>query len=789
MVVRPLDRKLLRDLWHIKGQAFAISLVIATGVAMYVAYLSNFDSLWLTQTAYYERQRFADVFGRTTRTPLAVREQIAAIPGVSAVDTRVVMDVNLDVPGLREPATGRLISVPVPRRDTLNDLVLRSGRWVEPGRPDEVLVSEAFADAHRLTPGSSITAVVNGRRRRLDIVGTALSPEYIYSIRPGDIIPDDSRFGVFWMEQRALAAVFDMEGGFNDVALKLMPGTSAGDVIARLDTILARYGGLGAQPRALQLSHWYINNELTQLQSFGRIVPIIFFSVAACLLHVVLTRIVSVRREQIAALKALGYSNREIAGHYVKWSLVITTAGTLIGIGGGAWLGLQLVGLYNLYFRFPTLTYTLAAGTALTAAGIAFGAGVLGALSGVLRAARLPPAEAMRPEAPPVYRETLVERLAPRNWLAPPSRMIVRNLSRQPVRALLSIVGIAFSAAMMIVGTFTLDSLDVILDQMFGVAQRQDLTMTFVRPVSSRALHEVGRLPGVVYAEPSRTVPARLRIANRSRQVAIIGLAPDARLNRVIDVSGRVVTLPEDGLVLSTKLAEILDVGRGEAVTVEVLEGGRPVYRAVVADLVEEYMGLAAYMQLPALHRLMREGDSLSGAFVQMDAGYEEALYRRLKSTPVVAGIALKRATIENFQKTIAQNITLIIVFNVLFSTVIACGVVYNAALISLSERSRDLASLRVLGFTRAEISFILLGELALVTAVAVPAGMLLGYGLSALTVRAFDSELYRIPLAISSRTYAWSAIVVGGAAALSALAVRRRLDRLDLVAVLKAPE
>ena len=789
MVVRPLDRKLLRDLWHIKGQAFAISLVIATGVAMYVAYLSNFDSLWLTQTAYYERQRFADVFGRTTRTPLGVREQIAAIPGVSAVDTRVVMDVNLDVPGLREPATGRLISVPVPRRDTLNDLVLRSGRWIEPGRPDEVLVSEAFADAHRLTPGSSITAVVNGRRRRLEIVGTALSPEYIYSIRPGDIIPDDSRFGVFWMEQRALAAVFDMEGGFNDVALELMPGSSAGDVIARLDTILARYGGLGAQPRALQLSHWYINNELTQLQSFGRIVPIIFFSVAAFLLHVVLTRIVSVQREQIAALKALGYANREIAGHYVKWSLVITTAGTLIGIGGGAWLGLQLVGLYNLYFRFPALTYTLAAGTALTAAGIAFGAGVLGALSGVLRAARLPPAEAMRPEAPPVYRETLVERLAPRNWLAPPSRMIVRNLSRQPVRALLSIVGIAFSAAMMIVGTFTLDSLDVILDQMFGVAQRQDLTMTFVRPVSSRALHEVGRLPGVVYAEPSRTVPARLRIANRSRQVAIIGLAPDARLNRVIDVSGRVVTLPEDGLVLSTKLAEILDVGRGETVTVEVLEGGRPVYRAVVADLVEEYMGLSAYMQLPALHRLMREGDSLSGAFVQMDAGYEDALYRRLKSTPVVAGIALKRATIENFQKTIAQNITLIIVFNVLFSTVIACGVVYNAALISLSERSRELASLRVLGFTRAEISFILLGELALVTAVAVPAGMLLGYGLSALTVRAFDSELYRIPLAISSRTYAWSAIVVGGAAALSALAVRRRLDRLDLVAVLKAPE
>ena len=789
MVIRPLDRKLLRDLWHIKGQALAISLVIATGVAMYIAYLSNFDSLFLTQTAYYERQRFADAFGRAVRAPLWIRDEIAAIPGVSRVETRVVMDVNLDVPDLLEPATGRLVSIPVPRRDTLNDLVLRSGRWVEPGRPDEVIVSEAFADAHGLAPGSSITAIVNGRRRQLEIVGTALSPEYVYSIRPGDIIPDDSRFGVFWMENRALAAVFDMEGGFNDIALKLMPDASIDEVIARLDAILAPYGGLGAQPRALQLSHWYITNELTQLQSFGIIIPIIFLSVAAFLLHVVLTRIVSVQREQIAALKALGYANAEIAWHYVKWSLVITFAGALIGIAGGARLGVELVDLYNLYFRFPALTYILAPGTALTAAAIAFGAGVLGAVSGVLRAVRLPPAEAMRPEAPPLYRETFIERIALKRWLAPPSRMILRNLSRQPVRALLSIVGIAFSAAMLIVGTFTLDSLDVILDQMFNVAQRQDLTMTFVQPVSSRALYEVERLPGVLHAEPSRTVPVRLRVGARSRQVAIVGLPSDARLNRVVDVSGRPVTLPPEGLVLSTKLAEILHVSSGETITVEVLEGGRPIYRAVVTDLVEEYMGTSAYMEISALHQLMKEGDSLSGAYVQLDARYEDALYRRLKNTPAVAGVALTRTTIENFQKTIAQNIGLIVFFNVLFSSVIACGVVYNAALISLSERSRELASLRVLGFTRSEISFILLGELALVTAAAIPLGMLLGYGLGAITVQAFDSELYRIPLIIAPKTYAWAAIVVGGASALSALAVRRRLDRLDLVAVLKAPE
>ena len=787
--MRAIQRKLFRDLWHIKGQAFAIAMVIAAGVAMYIMYLSAFDSLRGTQTAYYERYRFADVFASLKRAPLRLQQRIAEIPGVAQVDTRVVVDVSLDVEGLSEPATGRLISIPAPYRATLNDVFFRLGRSIEPGRDDEVLVSEAFALAHDLGPGDTVAAVINGRRQELEIVGVVLSPEYVYSIRPGELIPDDSRFGIFWMERKALATAFDMEGGFNDVALTLTPEASTPEVIARLDRLIEPYGGLGAIPRSLQFSHWYLDSELTQLQNFGVAVPMIFLSVAAFLLNVVLTRIVAVQREQIAELKALGYSSLQVGVHYVQWGLAIAIAGVVIGTVAGSWLGSGLVSLYNDYFRFPILLYRPVPFTIFAGAAVSVMAAVLGAFGAVRRAMRLPPAEAMRPESPRNYRETWLERIGLKQLLSPSARMVVRNVHRQPFRTMTSIIGIAFGAAIMVVGTFFIDAMDELVDVQFNIAQRQDVTVSFVEPVSARARYELERLPGVKDLEPMRSVPARLRFGHRSRQLAITGLPARARLNRVVNSALQPIELPPDGLVLSSKLGELLNVSRGDTVIVEVLEGERPHRAVVVADLVEEYMGMSAYMEIGAIRRMMREGGTLSGASMAVDRADLERLYQRLKETPAVAGVNLKWTAIENFEKTLQQNMDIMIFFNIMFAGVIAFGVVYNAARIALSERSRELASLRVLGFTRAEISGILLGELAVVTWVAVPLGLVLGYGLAAWTVAAFDTELYRFPLVVSGRTFAVSALTVIVAAVLSGLAVRRKLHRLDLVAVLKTRE
>jgi putative ABC transport system permease protein len=780
---------LLRDLWALKGQALAISLVIGAGVAMFIMYLSTFASLRDTQRTYYERYRFAHVFSGMTRAPLYLRDRIADIPGVARVDTRVVVDVTLDVPDLTEPASGRLIGIEIPHAPMLNDLFLRRGRFPAAEHPDEVLVSEAFGISRGLEPGDRIGAIINGRRRELEIVGVGLSPEYVYSIRPGELVPDDARFGIFWMNGRSLAAAFNMEGGFNNVALTLMPGTSEDEVIARLDQIVAPFGGLGAIPRSLQTSHWYLDNELRQLQSVGLILPIVFLLVAAFLLNVVLTRIVSVQREQIAALKALGYTNGELSLHYGKLSLLIGLAGGAIGVVFGGWLGSGMTSIYNDFFRFPTLRYHLPPSVVFIGVAVSFAAATVGALNAVHRVAALPPAEAMRPEPPARYRRSWLERAGLARFISAPVRMIIRNVGRHPVRAATAVIGIAAAVAMLILGTFFIDSIGVLMDQQFFVIQRQDVTVNFVLPASGRAFHEMERLPGVLHAEPMRAVPARLRLEQRSRIVSIQGLVAEPRLNRVVDVNGGAMRLPPDGLVLSLKLAEVLGARIGDAVTVEVLDGRRRVAPVPVTGIVEEYMGTSAYMDIEAVRRLGGEGETLTGAFLQVDASMTDTLYDRLKEIPAVAGVALKRTSIESFDKTLKDTFYVMIFFNLLFSSVIAMGVVYNAARVSLSERSRELASLRVLGFTRGEISFILLGELATVTILAIPVGMALGYVFAGLLVAAFNTELYRFPLVVSTRTFAYAATSVLVAAAISGFAVRRRLDHLDLVAVLKTRE
>ena len=787
--MRALTKKLWRDLRHLRGQAVAIALVIAAGVAIYVVMESTLVSLDLTQRTYYERYRFADVFASAKRAPLSLSAEIAAIPGVAQIETRVVSDVLLDVPGLVEPAVGRLVGIPAPRRAMLCDVFLRQGRYIEAGRPDEVLLSETFAKLHGLVPGSVLPAILHGRRRNLRVVGLALSPEYVYNVRPGELMPDEKRFGIVWMERRALAAAYEMEGGFNDVVLRLARGASRPEVIARLDRLLEPWGGRGAIPRSLQTSHWYLENELAQLRSSGRVLPVVFLAVAAFLLNVVLTRIVALERGQIAALKALGYTDREVATHYLALALLIAALGGAIGVAFGAWLGRGMTQLYTEFYHFPILEYRLAVKVALQGTVIGLAAAGLGALGAVRGAARLPPAEALRPEPPARYRESLLERAGVKRLLSQPARMIVRNITRRPVRASLSILGIALGAAMLVVGTFSLDAMRRIVDVQFGLAQRYDAMVTFLEPASPRAFHEVERLPGVREVEAFRSVPVKLRFRHRSRQAAVLGLPAAPRLNRVLDSKTQPVTLPPQGLVLSRTVADILGADRGDVVVLEVLEGARPVLQVPVADVVDEYIGTNVYAEIGALRRLMREGETLSGAFLAVDRAAEPALYRRVKRSPRVAGVLLKRATVESFEKTIARNFTIITTVNMLFAAVIAFGVVYNTARISLSERSRELATLRVIGFRRAEISYILLGELAALVALAIPVGLLLGYVMSAAILELFQTELYRIPFVIAPRTFARAGFVTLLSAAISAAAVRRRLDRLDLVAVLKTRE
>jgi putative ABC transport system permease protein len=787
--VTALYRKLVRELWHMRGQVIAIAVVIAGGMATLVMSLTSLDALTVTRDAYYRDYRFADVFATLKRAPESLREAVEAIPGVLQVETRVVAGANLDIPDFADPASGILISLPDGRNAELNRLFLRAGRLPEPGRAGEAVINEGFAEAHGFVPGDRFGAVINGRRQNVEIVGIALSPEYIYHVAPGELFPDFARMGILWMNRTHLAAAFDMDGAFNDLVLTLTHDARSGDVIQRLDALLAPYGGRGAVDREDQLSHRYLALELEQLRTMATVFPAMFLAVAAFLLNVVLTRLINTQRDQLGILKAFGYSNLEVGLHYAQMVLVIMLLGLALGTGVGLWLGQMMAELYQEFFRFPYLelqlrTRSVAIGTLVTVT-----AGLLGTVVALVRVVRMPPAEAMRPEPAPVFRATVVERLGLQRLLAQPTRMILRNIERRPFKALLSATGIAFACGILVIGSYQEGAITYLIKVQYGQAQRDDLTVVFVEPTSRRALHELAALPGVDHAEPFRSAAVRLTRGTASYRTAIQGLEPGSRLRRVLDDELRVVTLPREGLVLNDFLAEYLDARPGDTVGLEFLEGRREQVAVPVTGVVREFTGATGYMDLEALNRIMREGTAISGAWLSVDHRARDDIVRTLKDVPRVAGVTDRLTAVQNFLDEMANIVLTFSFFSTLLAGSIAFGVVYNSARIALTERARELASLRVLGLTRGEISYILLGELFLITLAAILPGFLIGQGLVYLLVGTMDSDLYRVPLIITPDAYAFAATVILVATALSALVVMRRLNQLDLVEVLKSRE
>jgi putative ABC transport system permease protein len=784
-----IHRKLIRDLLQMKGQAVAIAAVIGCGLAVFIGARNTLESLSKARDSYYDRYRFADVFASLKRAPVSLAERIAALPGVAAMEHRVVEGVTLDLPGLDEPAVGKMVSLPDREDPILNNVHLLEGRFPEAERSGEILAEEAFMKANRFEPGDKIRAVLNGRLHTLTIVGIGLSPEYITTIQPGSLFPDDRRFGVFWMRRNQIETVFEMEGAFNDLTLSLMPGANEKEVIRRLDLLLENYGGLGASGRDQHLSHRFISDELQQLKTMSIIPPSIFLGVAAFLLNVSLRRILSLQREQIAALKAFGYGNRDVGLHYLQMVGAIITGGVLCGWIIGTWMGKSMTGMYAGFYRFPDTTFRPEFSVYLSGAALSYFAGIVGVAAGVMQAVSIPPAEAMRPEPPPTYRPSLIERLGWHRWLSQAPRMILRELTRRPMKAALTTLGIAFACAILIVGNFGKDAIDYLIDFQFGLQQRQDATITFHEAVPESAIGSLGAIPGVVRIETFRSIPVRLRHGSLSHQTAITGLDDGRDLNRLIDASEKVFDLPSRGLVISSQLAKMLDLNRGDSVQIEVLDGERLVLETVINALVDDFSGTSAWMRREELHRLLGEGPVISGAYLKFDPAREGAAYRALKEAPAIAAVNLQKIAMQSFVDNFAENILRMRMINILFASVIAVGVVYNSARVSLSERSRELATLRVIGFTRAEVSRILLGELALLTAISIPVGFLIGSGLCRFISKALETELYRIPFVLNPSTYAVAALVIVLAAVFSSLIVRRGVDHLDMIAVLKSRE
>ncbi|MGJ5199026.1 ABC transporter permease [Bradyrhizobium sp. HKCCYLRH1030] len=788
-MVSLLDRKLWRDIGAMRGQVVTIALLVAAGVAVFVGSVSTYLSLRGGCEQFYADGRFPQIFVTLKRAPLALVPRLNSIPGVVAVEPRIVREVIVDWPAVSQPVSARLVSLTHAGDEPLARLHLRRGAAPEPGAARSAAVNEAFAEANGVSPGDDIRVLLNGRVQGFRVSGIALSPEYVYAVKPGLPIPDDRLYAILWVDRSAAEAAFDMKGAFNDAVVALAPGVDPKPVIEELDRLLEPYGSIGAIARRDQPSNRFLEDELNQQKVMSITIPIIFFGVATFLLNGALGRLVAAQREQIAALKALGFPTLRLTFHYLKLMLVIVLIGSVLGIAGGVGFGHAMIASYQGFFRLPELPFRLAPWAAVAGVAISVAAGALGVVTALQEVVGLAPAEAMRPAMPLGFRRSWIERILPGTAFGARRMMMLRNVAGRPFRSLFTIVGIAFAVPMMVLGIFWRDAIGEMIELQFNLVERGNATITFIHPMDRAILRDLARQPGVLAIEGQRIVPVRLRAGHQSYLTSVIGLAAADELRRPHDSARRPIVAAPDGITLTRRLAERLALSAGQVVTVEAMEGHRRRRDLPVSAIVDEAIGMASYMDIDTLNRFTGEGAVISAASLQVEPAALAALGARFKSMPKIESVTMKAYTLASFIEKIAGLVFVTAGILTGFAAIITVGVVYNSARISLQERAWELASLRVLGFTRGEVAGILFGEFALDIAAGIPLGLWLSHAIIGLIARLHSSESFQIPGVIAPQTYLIATAVVLASAAISAIIVRRRVDRLDLVAALKTRE
>lgn len=784
-----LDRKLLRDIDAMRGQVLTIALLVAAGVAVFVGSVSTYDSLRDGCERFYATARFPQIFVALKRAPLSIVARLNAIAGVAAVEPRIVREVIVDWPSASLPVSARMVSLTHAGDEPLARLHLRRGTAPAPGVAGTAAINEAFAEANGMKPGEDVRVLLNGRVQGFRISGIALSPEYVYAVKPGLPIPDDRLYAILWVDRSAAEAAFDMKGAFNDAVISLAPGADPKPVIAALDRLLEPYGSVGAVERRDQPSNRFLEDELNQQKVMSITIPFIFFGVAAFLLNGALGRLVAAQREQIAALKALGFPTFELTLHYLKLVAVIVLIGSALGIAAGVAFGEAMISSYHGFFRLPDLPFRLTPWSAAVGIAISLAAASLGVLTALRNVVSLAPAVAMRPAAPLSFRRSWMEALLPAKTINPRRIMILRNMAGRPLRSMLTVVGIAFAVPMMVLGTFWRDAIDQMIDVQFNRVERGNTMVTFPHPLDRAIVRDLSRLPGVLAVEGQRIVPVRLRAGHRTYLTSVIGLSTRDELRRPHDAALRPIEVSPEGITLTRRLSDRLGVTTGEIITVETMEGRRQKRDLPISASVDESIGMASYMEIDTLNRFTGEGAVVSAATMYVEPTALAALAQRFKNLPTIESVTMKAYTLSSFLDKIAGLVFVSAGILTVFAVIIAVGVVYNSARIGLQERAWELASLRVLGFTRGEVAGILFGEFAIEIALGIPIGLGLSQGVISLIARFHSNESFQIPAVIEPRTYLIAASVVLAAALASAYIVRRRVDQLDLVAALKTRE
>jgi putative ABC transport system permease protein len=785
--VSGLYRKLFRDLKTMGMQIFTIALLIMGGLSVLVSSWSSYQSLKSAKEYFYREFHYADLFADVIRAPESVVRQIVNFAGVEKAEPRIIKDGLVEVGNQVEPALGRFVSWN--ENQQINLIYLRKGRMPQRSSQLEVVVHEAFADAHKLKIGDFLKIQIGGKQKRLLISGVGLSPEYVYALSPVAPLPDDKHFGVFWVHYQDLQAMTGLEGSMNAVQIKTVQGSSINDIKSRLDKLLSPYGNMLSYDRSKQLSNVFVDDEIRQQRVIAMVMPTIFLSVAMYILNIILSRLIALHRAQIATLKALGYSDWELTFHYFQLVTVILIIGIVPSIIAGAWIGNWYASMYKEFFRFPKIDFNLSVAAVSLSILAGLVPGWLGAARALNKVFLMRPAEALRPPSPPQYQKGIFEKIGKSLKLNLFSKMILRSLLFRPLRLILSIIGMSLSLAILINGSFWTDVMDSILDRQFQQMNREDLTIRFIHPREKSVVNEIKKIPGVIMIEGERTMPVRLKFKNITKEISVISRESNAGMSRMLDEKGRPVKTVEGGILLSRYFEDQYKIQKGDVLSLKALQGLQNEFSVPVMGFSDDLIGQSAYAQKHDLHMWLKESEVYDTVKLKIDPKFAESIYVALKSRPEVAGITIRELLLKSFTTTVADMILTFTFILYIFAVAIAGAVMYNSAHIAFSERGWELASLRILGFNVGSTFEILFVDIGMQVLLSLIPGLAFGFGLSYLSTLLIHNDTFKFPFIIDSSTYAAAVLVILSTFFVSGYFLYRQVKALDFSEALKARE
>jgi putative ABC transport system permease protein len=757
MVRTALNLKVLRSLWILRFQTLSIAVLVACGSGLLIAAWSSYDALQRAKQSTYETLFFGDAFAEVKEAPLSLESRIRSIRGVREVDLRLVESALIRLPGA---PSAQFISLPEHDQPGLDRVHLKSGRLPAPSLIPEVLLHEGFALARGLNPGDTLSAVVGGRQWKLRISGVALSPDSVYVIGPGSPLPDNSRYGLAWMNRKDLERITGKGRTFKRVSLKLSSNTPPLTVLEDLDRILRPYGSPGSYLRKDQYSNRLVENEITEQKTLAVLFPVIFLGIATLLIHSTLGRLVQLERIQIATLRALGYRSIEIMIHYLKLACCMIGGGAILGIALGTGIGQLLSRSYQAFFRFPEIRFSPGGDAILLGLLASVFSGVIGAISAMASIRSLTPAEALRPPAPRRFHSSYLDRsfLGPR--IPVRVRMVLRNTLSRPLRLVWNTVGISCAWILLIMSWSWNDILENLIDERFQRLARETLSMSLRTPVKDASIQSWKRLPGVIEFETYRILPVRMRYAHHSKTLVLSGGPTSPRLELpTLDTPIHGLT---DGLVLSRYFRNTWGLKVGDRMEFESLEEGQRSFIIPVSRFIQDPIGVSARLPKDLLHSQLNEAPSFNRILLRVDPAFVDQIHDRLEDSPLGTSIRTKADTLASFSRTLGTLIRGSTLVLVSFAIAMALAILLNSIRISFAEREKEIASLRVLGLPFSTAFDLLLSETAIQWILAAPIGCVAGNVLTRAALKAMHAEEYDFTAVISNRTYALSFLILG---------------------------